>query len=538
MRAGLAGAVALLIAAAAASLGGCAKEPPAGIDAEGRVIEIGNGAEPLTLDPQKSTGQWENNIIGNMFVGLTTEDAEARIIPGMALRWETSEDGLTWTFFLREAQWSDGTPVTAYDFEYAYRRVLAPESLSEYAPILYPIRNAQAVKEGRAPLNALGVRAVDERTLEITLDHPASYLPGLLKHSTAYPVPKHVVEQWGDDWIKPQHVVVNGPYTLAKWWSNYLVHLKKNPLFYDAGHVCLNELFFYPTNDTDTAVRRVQAGELAWSTRFPGQKAQILQRELPGYVRIAPWMLTQYFSINTTRPAFKDARVRQALSMAVDRDFIARRIYQSGYEAAYQFVPPTMPGYPRTARLAWADEPMDERRAEARKLLEAAGYGPQRPLRFAFSFRNGGDSPRVAVVAQSDWHAIAPWVQVELRATETQIHYSNLRAKNFDIGDGGWIGDYADAQNYLFLLETRTGSQNYPGYSSPQYDALMQQAGDERDPAVRGQIMAQAEQVMLNDTPNIPLAIGSSQNLVTPRITGWRSNIEDIHRARWMCLSR
>jgi oligopeptide transport system substrate-binding protein len=513
------------------------EEPPAGIDFDRKIIDIGNGAEPLTLDPHKAMGQWENNIIGNMFVGLTTEDAEARIIPGMATHWEVSEDGLAWTFFLRRASWSDGVPVTAYDFEYAFRRVLDPRTIAEYAAILYPIKNAQAVKEGKLPVTAVGVHAIDEQTLEIDLEHPATYLPGLLKHYTSFPVPKHVVEQWGDDWIKPQHVVVNGPYTLVRWWSNYVIHLRKNPRFYDAAHVCLNDLYFYPTNDVDAATRRVESGELAWNTRFPGLKAELLKKQLPGFVHIAPWMLTQYFSINMTRPTFKDPRVRKALSMAIDRAFMAREIWRSGYEPAYQFVPPNMPGYPQGARLDWADMPMAERRAEARRLLEEAGYGPNRPLRFTFSYRNGGDNPRIAVVAQSDWRAIAPWVNVELQAVETQIHYANLRARNYDIGDGGWIGDYADAQNYLYLLETRTGAQNYPGYSNPAYDALTAAADQERDAARRADLMRQAEQIALNDNPIIPVAIGASQNLVDPRLTGFRDNIEDIHRARWMCLS-
>src|SRR5262249_31131642 len=161
------------------------------------------------------------------------------VIPGMAERWEVSPDGLTWTFFLRRANWSDGVPVTAYDFEFTMRRVLNPDTLAEYAPILYLLKNAEAVNTAKMPPAALGVRAIDERTFEIKLEHPAAYLPGILKHQTSYPVPKHVVEQWGDDWIKPQHIVVNNAYTLVNWWSNYVVHLRKNPAFYDASNVCL-----------------------------------------------------------------------------------------------------------------------------------------------------------------------------------------------------------------------------------------------------------------------------------------------------------
>ncbi len=511
-------------------------EAKLGIDYENKIIDIGNTAEPLTLDPAKTSGHWENNINGNMFIGLFTEDAESNTIPGMAERWETSADGLTWTFFLRQANWSDGVPVTAYDFEYEYRRVMNPDTIAEYAAILYPFKNAQAVKEGKMPLTALGVHAIDERTLEIQLEHPAPYLPGILKHSTAYPTPKHVVERWGDDWIKPQYIVVNGPYTLVKWWSNYVVHLRKNPLFYDAASVCLRELFFYPTNDVDAATRRVESGELAWNTAFPGQKQELLEKSLPGYVRVSPFMLTTFLSINLKRPMFQDVRVRRALSMAVDREFIAREIYKKGYTPAYQLVPAGMPNYPKGARLTWADEAMDKRRAEARSLLEAAGYGPKKPLKFTFSFRNSSDNPRIAVVVQDDWRKIAPWVQIELRPTEVQIHYANMRGKDFDIGDGGWVGDFADATTYLYLMETSTGPQNWPGYSNPVYDKLMDEANAELDLAKRAEIMRQAEQTVLDDSPIIPLAVGATQNLISPRITGFKDNIEDNHRARWMCI--
>jgi oligopeptide transport system substrate-binding protein len=509
-----------------------------GIDYDRKIIDIGNGAEPLSLDPAKASGTWESNIIGNMFIGLTTENEKAEIIPGMAEKWEASADGLTWTFFLRNANWSDGQAVTAYDFEFAWRRVLDPNTIAEYAAILYPIKNAEAVKSGKLPLAALGVHAIDERTLEVTLENPTAYLPGVLKHQTSYPVPKHIVERWGDEWIKPAHIVVNGPYTLIKWWSNYVVHLRKNPAFYDARNVCLNELFFYPTADLDSATRRVESGELAWSGGFPAAKYESIKKRLPAYTRVSPFMLTSYLSINLKLEKFQDVRVRRALSMAIDRDFITQKISHGLSKPAYQFVPPNMPNYPLGGRLDFANQSIAERKAEAKRLLEAAGFGPNKPLKFSFSYRNGGDGGRVAVVLQADWQGIAPWVQVELRPTETQIHYANLRAKNFEIGDGGWVGDYADAQTYLYLMETRSKDQNYPGFSNADYDALMAQSYKEQDLSVRADLMRQAEQIMLNESPIIPLTIGSSRNLVNPRLTGFSGNVEDIHRARYLCLKR
>ena len=518
---------------AAAGLGACANSRIIGFDKERRTLDIANSGEPLSLDPHKASGSWENNIIGNMFVGLTTEDSQARPIPGMAQRWETSEDGLRWTFFLRPAYWSDGEACDAHDFQFAFRRILDPNNLAEYAALLYPIENAEAVNRGELPPEHVGVNALDDTTLEIRLAHPAPYLPQLLKHYTSAPVPKHLIERYGDDWVKPENIAVNGAFTLRKWWSNYIVHLEKNPRFFDAGRVELEHLYFYPSVDVNAAARKVLAGEGGWSTRFPSGQVEQLRRALPGYVRVAPYLSCNYFSLNVTRPPFNDVRVRQAIAMAYDRDFVAREIYKTGERAAYSFVPPGIADYESSARYGWADLPMEERRREAERLLREAGYGPNNPLHFQFSHRNTSDNPRVAVVAQNDWGRIAPWVSVELAGGETQIHYANLRAKNFTIGDAAWVADFNDARNYLYLLETRTGPQNYPGYSNPAYDELVDRSDFESDARQRAQLMMQAEQIALDDAPLCMSVFMVSTNLVHPDLMGWETNLEDIHRARW-----
>jgi oligopeptide transport system substrate-binding protein len=369
--------------------------------------------------------------------------------------------------------------------------------------------------------------------LEIRLEHPAPYLPQLLRHYTAYPVPKHVVERFGDDWIQPDNVVVNGPYILRKWWSNYIVHLEKNPSFFDAENVALEHLYFYPITDVNAAARKVESGEAGWSSKFPANQYQALREAMPGFPRVAPWLSTTYLSFNTERTPFEDVRVRQALTMAVDREFISSTIYKTGERASYSMVPAGITNYPRTARYPWADQSMDERREQARQLLEEAGFGPDKPLSFEFSHRNTSDNPRVAVVVQNDWSKIAPWVVAELRGVELQVHYANLRAKNFDVGDGGWIADYNDPNSHLSLLETRTGPQNYSGYSNVRYDELMAQANVEVDAIRRMELMAEAEQIMLNEAPVCTIVTLNSTNLVHPDLTGYADNIEDIHRARW-----
>jgi oligopeptide transport system substrate-binding protein len=523
---------------AATSLGACANGRIIGFDKANKTLDIANQGEPKTLDPHKTTGTWESNIVGNMFLGLVTENAESEPIPGMAERWEVSDDGLTWTFFLRRALWSDGEACDAHDFEFAFRRILDPATLAEYASILYAIKNAEAVNnppEGAAPLppDRIGVTAIDDLTLEIQLEHPAPYLLQLLKHATAYPIPKHLYERHGDDWVKPANIAVNGPYTLKRWWSNYIVHLEKSPGFYDARNVVLEHLYFYPGNDVNAAARKVRSGEAGWSTLFPRAQIAQLRRALPGYVHEAPYLSCGYFSFNTTRRPFNDKRVRLAIAMSYDRDFVAHAILGSGVQPAYKFVPPGIANAITTARYSWASVPIAERKQEAARLLRDAGYGPNNPLRFVFSHRNTSDNPRVAVVAQNDWRSIAPWVTVELRGGEVGVHYDNLRARNYECGDGGWTADFNDAKNYLFLLETRSGAQNYTGYSNPVFDELVRLADFEVDSARRAELMARAEQTALDDAPICMSTFGNSLNLVHPDLAGYEDNLEDHHRARW-----
>lgn len=508
-----------------------------GQDSDSVVLHRGNMAEPLTLDPHKASGTWENNIIGDMFIGLFTEDAAGEAIPGMAESWETTEDGLRWTFTLREALWSDGEPVTAYDFEYALRRILTPQTLANYASVLYPIRNARAVNTGEMEPTELGVRAVDERTLVIELEFPAPYLPGLLTHYTTFPVPRHVVERFGDAWIQPQNIQTNGPYTLVAWRASNFVHVRRNELFWDNENVCIDEVFYYPTVDNAAAERRVRNGELDLITEFAGQSLPFLRQQVPDYVRVHPYLGVVYFSFNTTLERFADPRVRNALGMAIDRDFIAENILRAGQIPAHSFVPPGVDNYPGTARIGWFDAPVEERRRLARELLEEAGYGPNNPLRFTYTFRATGDNPRIAPVVQQDWQLIADWVQVDIQVVETQIHYSNLRSADYQLGDGGWIGDYNDAYNFLFLAESTSVPMNYTRWSNEAYDSLVAEANRTIDATERGRLLAEAEQILLDEMPYIPIVYYVNKSLVNPRVTGWEDNIVHIHRTRWMCFT-
>ncbi|WP_233342109.1 peptide ABC transporter substrate-binding protein [Marinicauda pacifica] len=501
------------------------------------VLHRGNMAEPFSLDPHKASGTWENDIIGDMFIGLFTEDAEGEPVPGMAESWEVSDDGLIWTFRLREASWSDGEPVTAHDFEYALRRILDPATLANYASLLYPIKNAEAVNKGDLTPEELGVRAVDDLTLEIELEFPAPYLPGLLAHYTTFPVPMHVVEQYGDAWVQPAYIETNGAYKLVRWRANDYVHLTRNESFYANEDVCIDDVFFYPTVDVQAAERRVRNGELDVITDVAGQNLEFLREQVPEYVRVHAYLGTRYLAYNTQIAPLDDERVRQALSMAIDTHFIAEEILRDGSMPACSFVPPGVADYPGGASVPWCDVPIEARRDEARRLLEEAGFGPQNPLELEYTFRATGDNPRIAPVLQRDWAEIADWVDISIAQIETQIHYSNLRAGDYEIGDGAWIGDYNDAYNFLFLGESTSVPMNYSRWSNDEYDALIRQANRELDSSERAELLSEAESILLEEAPYAPVTFYVNKALVNPRVTGWEDNVVHIHRTRYLCFS-
>lgn len=499
-------------------------------------LRRGIGTNPDSLDPHQAEGTWANDVIGDMFFGLFTEDEQARPIPGIVDTWTVSEDGLVWTFKLKPWTWSDGTPLTAEDFVYSFRRLLDPKTTGAvYASLQYGVQNAREVNAGELPLEALGVRAIDAATLEMTLTAPAPYLPGLLKHYAAYPVPRHVIEAHGEDWTDPENIVVSGPYKLAEWRTGDFIRSTVNERFPDAEDLCFKELIYYPRSDHDAMVRLAQTGAIDMNNSFPtGQLAEV-ERKLPGWPRVSPMMATTYIVANTKRAPFDDARVRRALAMAIDREFITDTILKGGQIPIYSFVPEGMNGYPEGARFSWADDSLDSRLSQARALLEQAGFGPNRPLDFEFLHRSTGDNPRIAPALQSSWAAIADWVRPSIRQVETQVLYNQLQSKDYAIADTGWVADYNDAYNFLYLLDSRTGPMNYGDYANPVLDRLLDEANRELDLARRAAILKQAEQLILDDAAVMPLLNRVTQMLVSPDISGYADNPEDIHRARFMC---
>jgi len=498
------------------------------------VLRVANMGEPDTLDPHNASGTWENRILGDMFLGLTTETADGSVIPGAAESWTVSEDGTVYTFKIRDHKWSDGTPVTADDFVFSLRRILNPETAAKYASLLYPIKNAEAVNTGQSPGEQLAVRAVDDRTLEIQLESPTPYFLAQLTHYTAWPVPKHAIEKHGSDWVKKENIASNGAYMLDEYLPNTHVKLVKNSQFYDADNVSIDTIFFYPGEDRAAALKRFRAGEIDVSTDFASDQIDWLRKNMPDQTRIAPYLGIYYYVMNTEKDPFTDPRVRKALSMAIDRETIVDKVMKTGEVAAYSFVPPGTGNYGEPSYVKWKGMSMDDRVAEAQKLLAEAGYGPDNPLKFTLRYNTSENHKRIAIAVSSMWKKLG--VQAELFNSEVKVHYNDLQEGDFQIARAGWIADYDDPQNFLYLLETKTGPMNYGNFSNSSFDGLMEEASRTTDLDKRSGLLAQAERVAMDEQANIPIYYYVSKNLVSDRVQGWEDNAKDIHRSRWLSL--
>ncbi len=503
------------------------------------VFHRGNQAEPTTLDPDQVGTAWEFDIVGDLFLGLMTEDINAKPIPGAAESWSTSPDGLVWTFKLRPGLvWSDGEPLKASDFVFGFRHLQDPKTAAQYASIQYVIKNAEAVNSGKLPVTDVGVRAVDTHTVEITLEAPAPYLLGLMSHWTAFPIPEHVYKKYGDGWVKPGNMVSNGAYTLVDWKAHAYVKAAKNPLFFDAKNVAIDEVYYYPTDDVSSALSRFRAGELDANigTRgFAMSELPWLKENMPGQAHVATMLGNEYISLNARRPPFTDARLRKAVSLCIDRAVLTEKVLHDGVPA-YSFVPPGIDNYHNTARLDFADKSMTERRAEAKRLLAEAGYTPDKPFTFEYLYMISIDSRR-SVIAQAAMLKECSIV-ARLIGNEPKIHYDALRQGDFTAAQARWGADYNDPQTFLYLLDSRSGANNFGGYSNPKYDALMDQARTTLDLERRAEILANAEQIALDDSPVVPLSLFTSKSLIAPYVKGYADNAIGFHRTRWMRLER
>jgi oligopeptide transport system substrate-binding protein len=477
-------------------LGGC---DPGGKRAD---LVILNGAEPESIDPAVITGQLETRICYALFDGLLHFDRFGKPQAGIAESWDLSTDGKTYTFHLRaNAKWSNGDPITASDFLQSWKRALLPETASEYAYLLYHIKNAQAFNEGKLKdFNQVGVAALNDRTLRVDLEAPVPYFLDLCSFATLLPVHLPTVEKYGEQWIKPDRLVNNGPFLLKEWHLNYRIRLEKNPLYWDAQHVKLEAVDALPIDNSITAYN-FYASKVADLILDKGLTPPSLIPDLkvrPDF-HAAPFLGNYFIRFNVTRKPFTDVRVRQAFAMAIDRDRIVRKITQAGEPPAYSFTPPgTANGY-RPPRMFGRDI------VKARQLLNAAGYpGGKGFPTVVYLYDNKKLNEDIAVEIQ-DMLFDALGIRVELQKQEWKVYLNSLRRLDYDFARSSWVGDYNDPNTFIDCFVS-SGGNNRTGWSNPEYDTLVAKAAMEPDNQRRLEIFRQAEDILLiQQTPICPL---------------------------------
>lgn len=504
----------------------------------GAVLERGNDSDPETLDPHKTSTVAEAHILRDLFEGLVIHDMAGRTVPGVAERWTTSPDGTVHTFHLRtNAKWSNGEAVTAEDFVFSLRRIMAPDLGSKYANVLYPIKGAEAFNKSQpgATAEGIGVRAIDSRTLEITLERPTPYFLELLTHTTALPVHRGSIAQFGSAWVRPGNLVSNGAYRLVEFVPNGHIRAVKNTHFHAAADVTIDEVRFHPSPDSAAAARRFMAGELHMTTDIPADQVQFLRQRLGDQVKIAPYLGSTVLTINSKKKPFDDPRVRRALALAVDREFIAEEIWGGTMIAAYGLVPPGIANYGDLVEADFVSMSPSAREAEARKLLTGAGFGPGKPLRLELRYNITDNNRRMMVAIADQWKRVG--VETRFISTDAKTHFAHLRdGGDFDVARYGWIADYSDPQNFLFLLQSDNLGFNVGRYVSKEYDDAMKEADRTIDIAARAKVLARAERIFLKDLPWVPLLYFSTRNLVSNKITGFQSNSRGAYATRFMAL--
>ena len=502
------------------------------------ILRRSNDAEPASMDPQLAQGMPEMHILRDMFVGLIDEDAGAHLIPGVAEKWDVSEDGKTYTFHLRDNTWSDGTPVTAGDFVYAWRRGVDPAVGSKYSFFLYPVKNAKEIVEGKQPLDALGVSAPDDKTLVVELNNPTPYFTGLLINAVTYPVPRQIVEKHGKEWTRAEHIAGNGAYKMREWKPQSRIVLEKSPDYYGAQDVQLDKVIYYVSEDKNAELQRYRAGELDWTADVPNDQIKWLQENLSDELHIYNYLGTFYFGYNLTKPPFKDnPKLREALTLAIDRDVITDKVTGVGEKPAYSFVPPGINGYDHyTPEYASLDKAA--RIEKAKKLYEEAGYGKDKPLKVDLLYNTSENHKKIAVAVAAMWKQNLG-VQTNLTNQEWKV-FLNTRTekKQTEAFRAGWIGDYNDAYSFLELFQSKSGL-NDSGYVNEKFDALLAQAGQEQDMGKRAAILKDAEKMLTDDYPVAPVYSYVTKRLVKPYVKGYaEENVMDHRSSKYMWIEK
>jgi len=506
----------------------CAKrESPVQLGNRDGTIHVSVGAEPADLDPHLVTSLSEARILPALFEPLVNFDPDTLApTPGLAEKWDLTPDGLTYTFHLRDAQWSNGEPVTAQDCLESWRRILTPTLGADYAYFFYLIRGAEDFHKGRiTDFSTVGLAAPDARTFVVQLTHPAPYFLQILLNSPWRPVHVRSIAAGGDAyrrgtrWTRPERIVTNGPFRLREWTPHQRIVVEKSPNFWDAAAVKLNRIVFYPTDSVDAEGRAFRAGQLHVTYSVSLSKLASYRHDDTSSLRIDPYVDTFFLRFNTRKTPLGDARLRLALSLAIDRELIVERVLQGGQRPAASLTPPNLPGYVPPAALS-------RDLATAKKLLADAGHPGGAGLPPLEILYDNSETNRLVVEAIQEMWRRDLGVQATITNQEKKVVFANRRTGNYQILLSEWVADYLDATTFLDLWRSDSGN-NHTGWAQSDYDALMARAEATADAVARAALLARAEALMLASAPVAPIYFNTHTYLLSPSVRGWKPSPMD-----------
>lgn len=492
--------------------------------------------EPASLDPAKVVGLPEAQVARDLFEGLVNQGADGKPEPGVAQSWQTA-DNKRYVFKLREnAKWSNGEPVTAYDFVYSWQRLVDPKTLSPFAWFaqMAGIANADEIINGKVPVQKLGVTAPDSHTLVVQLNKPVPFFVNLLANFSLFPVPQKTIEKYGNDWTKPENLVGNGAFAMQERVVNEKIVLKPNPYYWDHKNTVLTKVTFIPINQESAATKRYLADDIDITESFPKNMYKKLMKDIPEQVYTPDQLGTYYYAFNTQKAPLNDVRVRRALSYAIDRQIIAEKVLGTGEKPAYHFTPDVTAGF-EPVSLAMQKMTQAERNKQAKAWLKEAGYGPKKPLKLTLLYNTSENHQKIAIAVASMWKK-SLGAQVKLTNQEWKTYIDSRNTGKFDVVRASWVGDYNEASTFLSLL-TSTHSGNIAKFTSPGYDKLLKMASEETDAAKRNADYVQAEQIIAEQAPIAPIYQYTNGRLIKPWVKGYPiTNPEDVAYSQTMYI--
>lgn len=471
-------------------------------------------AEIRTFDPHVLTDLASAQVANDQFQGLTRFDAHGNVVPSLARQWTMSDDGLDWRFALRKGiRFSDGEAITADTFVRTYRRLYDDALASPH----------------RAFADLLQNMVAEDRAVRVTLKAPYPALPALLAHPAFAALPHHRIEALGNGWTNERPVVASGPYRARQWILNNRIEMERNPHWHGTP-APIPLIVWKPSDDTLSTMRTFLAGQADVTDDYPAIRTDWLRDELDDaegkVARTEPYLGIYYYVFNTRKAPFDDPRVRKALGMTIEREWLLKDVLRSTNQPAFAFVPPQLSVEDRWLP-AWRHWPREKRMATARRLLSEAGFDATRPLRFSLRFNSSADHRRIASGAAAMWRPLG--VEADLFNSEAALHFDALQRGDFEVARAGWVADIPAPENFLENMLGSAEGRNYSGYANPLYDQAFQRALEIADPKGRANAMAAAETVMLKDWPVMPLYFYSNRALVSRRIEGWHENSMNSH---------